>query len=76
MLKIADQLGVTPGQVALAWVMAKGAIPIVGPRTTNQLRLNLASANLKLDEELIRDLDVVSNVPAGYPHELLAKVRS
>ena len=75
-LKIADQLGATPGQVALAWVMGKGAIPIVGPRTTDQLRENLASANLKLDEEQIRDLDVVSNVPAGYPHELLAKVRS
>ena len=74
-LKVAHQLGVTPGQVALAWVMAKGAIPIVGPRTTDQLRENLASADLKLDEEQTRLLDLVSSVPAGYPHELLAKMR-
>ena len=34
---IAEEIGSIAGRVAIAWVSAKGAIPIIGPRTRAQL---------------------------------------
>lgn len=47
-LAIADEVGVSPGQVAIAWVLAKGVLPIIGPRTHEQLTDNLASMDVSL----------------------------
>jgi aryl-alcohol dehydrogenase-like predicted oxidoreductase len=66
---IARDSGVTSGEVAIAWSMAKGVIPIVGPRTTEQLSKNLAAADLALNQEQIERLDAVSAIRLGYPHE-------
>ena len=49
LITVADERGVGPGQVAIAWVIAKGVLPIVGPRTLAQLQENLAAATLELD---------------------------
>ena len=51
---------------------AKGVIPIIGPRTADQLRTNLAAAELRLSPEQVARLDAVSAFPLGYPQELLA----
>ena len=56
--------GVSAGEVAIAWVAAKGTLPIIGPRTLKQLEENLASAKLKLTPEQIAKLDEVSAIPA------------
>lgn len=69
---VAAEIGASPGQVAIAWVMAKGVLPVIGPRTRAQLDDNLGAAALALDEAHLRRLDEVSAVPLGYPHELLA----
>jgi ketosteroid isomerase-like protein len=69
---IADQIGANAGQVAIAWVKAKGVLPIMGQRTRAQLDENLVAATLKLSDDQIRRLDEVSAVPLGYPYELLA----
>ncbi|WNG17934.1 aldo/keto reductase [Cystobacter fuscus] len=66
---IADDAGVTPGEVAIRWSMTKGVIPIVGPRTTEQLITNLRAAELELSAEQIERLDKVSAIPLGYPHK-------
>lgn len=66
---IADTLRVTPGQVALAWLRAHELIPIIGPRTRAQLDDNLASAAVNLSPEQVRQLDEVSTVSLGSPHE-------
>jgi len=47
-LAISDEIGANPGQVAIAWAIARGVLPIVGPRTPVQLRDNLAAATLEL----------------------------
>src|SRR3546814_5654217 len=39
---IAEELGVTSGQLALAWMMSRDVIPIVGATRAEQLRENLA----------------------------------
>ncbi|WP_433926814.1 aldo/keto reductase [Sorangium cellulosum] len=70
LLAVAEQVGATPGQVAIGWVAAKGVIPVVGPRTRAQLDENLGAAALALDDEHLRRLDEVSAIPLGYPHEL------
>jgi aryl-alcohol dehydrogenase-like predicted oxidoreductase len=69
--RIADQIGATPSQVALSWVMNRPAVsaPIIGARTTKQLNDNLAAAELRLDAEAISQLDTVSApTPDEYPY--------
>jgi aryl-alcohol dehydrogenase-like predicted oxidoreductase len=68
---IAKEVSATTSQVAIAWVASKGAIPIIGPRTTDQLADNLGAAELKLAPEVIVRLDTVSALAPGYPHRLL-----
>lgn len=72
-LAVAAELGASPGQVAIAWALAKGVFPVVGPRTPAQLRDNLAAAALELSTDHLRRLDEVSAVDAGYPYQLLAE---
>jgi len=43
-IAVAAELGVTPGQVAIAWAGTHGAVPIIGPRTLAQLTDNLGGA--------------------------------
>jgi aryl-alcohol dehydrogenase-like predicted oxidoreductase len=72
-LAIAAEIGSTPGQVAIAWVLDKGILPIIGPRTPEQLADNLAAAELALTPDHVRRLDAASAVPPGFPHEMLAE---
>jgi aryl-alcohol dehydrogenase-like predicted oxidoreductase len=67
----ADELDVTPGEVAIAWVSAKGALPIIGPRSVAQLEANLAAAEVALSSEQIERLDGVSALKPVFPHSLL-----
>ncbi|GAA4209274.1 aldo/keto reductase [Microbispora amethystogenes] len=55
-------LGVTPAAVALAWVRRRPEVTsvIVGPRTLDQLRDNLAGLDLPLPPEVAARLDEVS----------------
>ncbi|HSU73559.1 MAG TPA: aldo/keto reductase [Terrabacter sp.] len=55
-------LGVKPGEVALAWVRDRPGVaaPIVGARTSAQLRSALSSLELTLPEEIVAALDDVS----------------
>jgi aryl-alcohol dehydrogenase-like predicted oxidoreductase len=70
-LAVAEETGATPAQVAIAWVMTKGVLPIIGPRTATQLADNLAAADLVLTEAQTARLDAASAVPLGFPHEML-----
>jgi aryl-alcohol dehydrogenase-like predicted oxidoreductase len=57
----ARESGHSPAQVALAWVRsgarASRVIPIVGARTVEQLRANLAVADIELPAEIVAKLD-------------------
>jgi aryl-alcohol dehydrogenase-like predicted oxidoreductase len=70
----AEQLGKTPAQVALNWVLSRDGItaPILGARTTDQLDDNLGSIGWKLDVEVERSLDEASRIDLGYPQNLHA----
>jgi aryl-alcohol dehydrogenase-like predicted oxidoreductase len=60
--EIADRMSATPGQVALAWLLAQQPwiVPIPGTRRLERLDENLGSANLDLTPEELAELDEAS----------------
>ena len=77
-VKIAEQIGRTPAQVALAWVrQGPGVIvPLVGARTREQLDDNLGCLAFDLSPEQKARLDEASAIELGFPHDFLAQFRS
>lgn len=71
LLEISEEVGVTPGEIAVAWVSAKGSLPIIGPRTLLQLESNLTAAKMALSLEQVARLDQISAIPRGYPYTVL-----
>jgi aryl-alcohol dehydrogenase-like predicted oxidoreductase len=63
--EIADEKGVKPGQLALAWVLAQGddIVPIPGTKHVEYLKENIDAANIELTDEDLRHLHEA--VPAG-----------
>jgi len=73
-VNVADEMGVTPAQVALNWCRQKNqvVIPIVGARSLTQIEDSLGCVNFKLSTEQIIKLDEVSTFDLGFPHDFLA----
>ncbi len=72
---IAAARGVSPSQVALAWLLDRPAVTsvILGARTTEQLADNLAAAGLQLSPEEAGHLTRVSQPRTGvYPYGPMA----
>ena len=68
---VAQQLGVSMAEVALAWVTQQPAVTstILGARTVEQLETNLRASRLRLDPEHLAVLDAASNLHASdYPY--------
>ena len=67
--QVAKQLGVTPGQVALAWLLARGedVIPIPGTRRRSNLTDNLGAVSVTLPEEVLADLEALRPAGDRYP---------
>ena len=61
---IARALGVAPGEVALAWVLAKGkdVVPIPGTKRVSYLQENLGAVSVELSPDDLARLDAVSAV--------------
>lgn len=72
-ISVAERLGCSPAQVAIAWVRQRGnvIIPLVGARTVPQLEDNLGALNVTLDDEHLERLDEVSRIELGFPHDFL-----
>lgn len=68
---IADTLGATSGQVALAWMLSRGVIPIVGATSATQLKENLAATQIGVDDDTLAELDAASAFDAGHPYNML-----
>ncbi|MFI5895130.1 aldo/keto reductase [Actinoplanes sp. NPDC051513] len=68
-VKIGESHGVSAARVSLAYIAQKPGITsvIVGARTPEQLRDNLAAADLELTADEITALDDVSGEPLRYP---------
>ena len=59
---VAERLGATPGQVALAWLLAQGPsiVPIPGTRRLTRLEENIGAAELALTAEDLAELEQAS----------------
>ncbi len=69
MRPIAQHHGVSVAQVALAWLLAQPAVSsvIIGARTQDQLKDNVAACQVCLSEEDLKALAEVSALPREYP---------
>ena len=71
LIAVAKDAGVTPAEIAIAWVAAKGSLPIIGPRTRAQLENNLAAAKVTLSPAQIMRLDEASAIAPVFPFRML-----
>lgn len=73
----AEATGLSPSQVALAWVLYRQARvhPILGARTADQLRHNLTALDAALPATAIEQLGNASGIELGFPHEFIAANR-
>jgi aryl-alcohol dehydrogenase-like predicted oxidoreductase len=67
---VAGRLGVTPMQVALAWLLHRSPNILLIPGTSSvaHLRENLAAAQLTLSPEVLAELDTIAAtaLPGGH----------
>ena len=72
---VADQVGRSMAQVALAWLRYRPVpvIPIIGARKLSQLKDNLASYDLSLSIDQLKTLDEASRIELGFPHDFYAR---
>ena len=58
---LAEEVGVEPGTLGLAWLLTRPAVtaPIIGPRTRDQLDSALSAVELSLSPEHLRRLDEI-----------------
>jgi aryl-alcohol dehydrogenase-like predicted oxidoreductase len=71
--KIADAMSLSSAQVAIAWTLANPAVTssIVGARSLRQLNDNLGALHVTLDESQKIQLDEISRIELGFPHDFL-----
>lgn len=71
--EVADQIGITPSQVAIAWIRSRShAIhPIIGARRLDQLVENLGALTVSLPAELIARLDAATHFEIGFPSNFI-----
>jgi aryl-alcohol dehydrogenase-like predicted oxidoreductase len=75
MRPIAEAHGASVAQVALAWLLHQPAVTsvIVGAKRVDQLADNVGAVDLRLTEDELQRLDVVSALPKEYPGWMLER---
>ena len=74
MRPMAAERQISVAQIALAWLLAKPYVStvIIGAKSMDQLRDNIASTRVQLTDSERRTLDEVSQLPSEYPGWMLA----
>ncbi len=62
---LSARIGATPAQISLAWLRAKGCIPIASATSLEQLKDLALSVDVQLDAQALADLDAAGAVNAG-----------
>lgn len=69
--EVAREIGCSPSQLALKWLVDKNTIPILGARKIEQFEDNLRCLDVKIAPEQTAKLDEISAVELGFPHDFL-----
>lgn len=74
-VEIAEKVGATPAQVALKWILEQNEnmIPIIGSRKASQIEDSLKCLEVQLTPEHLIELDEVSKIDLGFPHEFFKR---
>ena len=76
--ELAAQRGITPGQLALAWVLSRGqhVVPIPGTKRVSYLEENLAAAEVRLSPAEAEQIAAAVPAAAGtrYPEAIMGQV--
>ncbi len=77
LLKTAGNLGRSPAQVALRWVLEQPSITsvIVGARNMSQLQDNLKASGWNMETEALRRLTDISRLKERYPKSMEKQMR-
>jgi aryl-alcohol dehydrogenase-like predicted oxidoreductase len=72
---VADELGVRPAQVAIAWTRSKykTVLPLVGVSSAAQITENLGALDLTLPDDAIRRLEEAVEFQHGFPTDFIAE---
>jgi aryl-alcohol dehydrogenase-like predicted oxidoreductase len=72
---VADELGATPAQVAIAWTRSRSAAvhPLVGVSRAEQLTENLGALDLVLPDDAVRRLEAAVEFERGFPADFIAE---
>lgn len=64
---LCKKIGEQPAVVALAWLLHNPVVsaPIIGPRTVEQLENAIRATEIKLDREILQELDAIFPGPGG-----------
>ena len=70
---VADEIGATPSQVAIAWTAARSRaiVPIIGARSLAQLTDNLGAKDVTLTAEQVDRLTAATAFERGFPHDFI-----
>ncbi len=74
--RIADEIGRSSSEVALAWIGSQGVIPIIGGRSLAQIAQNLEYPSIELDASQLARLDEVSRIELGFPHDFFESAKA
>ncbi|MDX2234424.1 MAG: aldo/keto reductase [Hyphomonadaceae bacterium] len=72
---VAEELGATPSQVAIAWTLLNPAViaPVIGARTLAQAKDNIAALDVALSDAQRERLDRASAVDPIFPQRFVAR---
>ena len=75
-LQVAEQIGKSPSQLALRWLLQQNdrgvIIPIIGARNLPQLEDNLGCLDFEIEDRHMEQLDSISRIELGFPHDFLS----
>ena len=78
MRELASEKGITPGQLALAWVLHRGEhiVPIPGTKRVSYLEENIAAADVELSDAEVEHIANTVPPAAGerYPEAVMRSV--
>jgi aryl-alcohol dehydrogenase-like predicted oxidoreductase len=72
-MEIAEQKNCNPSHIALNWIRAqnKNVIPVIGARSSTQMIDNVACLKVELNPNELEQLNQVSEIEKGFPHDFL-----
>lgn len=72
---VADDLGATPSQVAIAWIRTRSPAihPIIGARRLDQLLDNLGAVEIKLPGDAVAQLEAETEIDLGFPTTFISE---